>query len=95
MTRPTPRRRAPARQRGVAVITALLLTTLAVTIVTSLFWQQQVQVRSMENQRLHLQIQWILRGTLDWTKLTLKITKKRHSGILREQRPSRRISRQI
>jgi len=60
------------RQRGVAVITALLLTTLAVTIVASLFWQQQVQVRSMENQRLHLQIQWILRGTLDWTKLILK-----------------------
>jgi general secretion pathway protein K len=59
------------RQRGVAVITALLLTTLAVTIVASLFWQQQVQVRSMENQRLHLQIQWILRGTLDWTKLIL------------------------
>lgn len=61
-----------ARQKGVAVITALLLTTLAVTIVASLFWQQQVQVRSMENQRLHLQIQWILRGTLDWTKLILQ-----------------------
>ena len=60
------------RQQGVAVITALLLTTLAVTIVASLFWQQQVQVRSMENQRLHLQIQWILRGTLDWTKLILQ-----------------------
>lgn len=60
------------RQRGVAVITALLLTTLAITIVASLFWQQQVQVRSMENQRLHLQIQWILRGTLDWTKLILQ-----------------------
>jgi general secretion pathway protein K len=64
--------RVPARQKGVAVITALLLTTLAVTIVASLFWQQQVQVRSMENQRLHLQIQWILRGTLDWTKLILQ-----------------------
>ncbi len=64
--------RSMRRQGGVAVITALLLTTLAVTIVASLFWQQQVQVRSMENQRLHLQIQWILRGTLDWTKLILQ-----------------------
>ena len=36
----------PGRQRGVAVITALLLTALAITVVTSLFWQQQVQVRS-------------------------------------------------
>src|SRR3954467_11128396 len=60
------------RQRGVAVITALLLTTLAVTIVASLFWQQQVQVRSMENQRLHMQIQWILRGTLDWITLIMR-----------------------
>lgn len=60
------------RQAGVAVITALLLTTLAVTIVASLFWQQQVQVRSMENQRLHLQTKWILRGALDWARLILQ-----------------------
>ncbi|MRW91002.1 general secretion pathway protein GspK [Duganella sp. FT80W] len=59
------------RQRGVAVVTALLLTTLAVTIVASLFWQQQVQVRSMENQRLRLQTRWILRGALDLSRLVL------------------------
>lgn len=60
------------RQRGVAVITALLLTTLAITIVASLFWQQQVQMRSIENQRLQLQKQWILRGALDWAKVILR-----------------------
>jgi len=59
------------RQQGVAVVTALLLTTLAVTIVTSLFWLQQVQVRSMENQRLQLQTRWILRGALDLSRLVL------------------------
>lgn len=64
--------RHPSRQRGVAVVTALLLTTLAITIVASLFWQQQVQVRSIENQRLQLQKQWILRGALDWTRLILR-----------------------
>ena len=67
------------RQRGVAVITALLLTTLAVTIVASLFWQQQVQVRSIENQRLQLQKQWVLRGALDWATLILREDLK-HSG---------------
>lgn len=67
--RPNPAQR---RQRGVAVITALLLTTLAISIVASLFWQQQVQVRSMENQRLHLQTRWILRGALDWSALVLR-----------------------
>ena len=66
--RPAPRQ----RQRGVAVIIALLLTTLAITIVASLFWQQQVQVRSIENQRLQLQKQWILRGALDWASLILR-----------------------
>ena len=60
------------RQRGVAVITALLLTTLAISIVASLFWQQQVEVRSMENQRLNLQTRWILRGALDWATLVLR-----------------------
>jgi general secretion pathway protein K len=60
------------RQQGVAIITALLLTTLSITIVASLFWQQQVQVRSMENQRLHLQTKWIQRGALDWARLVLR-----------------------
>src|SRR3990167_3882447 len=68
------------RQRGIAVITALLLTTLAITIVASLFWQQQVQVRSIENQRLQLQKQWILRGALDWASLILREDAK-HSSV--------------
>lgn len=59
-------------QNGVAVVTALLLTTLAITIVTSLFWQQQVQVRSIENQRFQLQKKWVLRGALDWARLILR-----------------------
>jgi general secretion pathway protein K len=57
-----------------------LLTTLAITIVASLFWQQQVQVRSIENQRLQLQKQWILRGALDWTRLILR-EDARHSRV--------------
>lgn len=60
------------RQNGVAVVTALLLTTLAITIVASLFWQQQVQVRSIENQRFQLQKKWVLRGALDWARLILR-----------------------
>ena len=63
-------------QKGVAVVTILLLTVLSVTIVSSLFWDQQVQIRSIENQRLQLQQQWILRGALDWAKLILMEDKK-------------------
>jgi general secretion pathway protein K len=71
------------RQRGVAVVTALLLTTLAVSIVASLFWQQQVQVRSMENQRLHVQSRWILRGGLDLVRLVLRQDASDSHGITR------------
>ena len=60
------------RQRGIAIVMALLLTTLAITIVASLFWQQQVQVRSIENQRLQLQKQWVLIGAIDWASLILR-----------------------
>jgi general secretion pathway protein K len=72
------------RQRGVAVITALLLTTLAITIVASLFWQQQVQVRSIENQRLQLQKQWVLRGALDWARLILGEDKRIDASLKKE-----------
>ena len=65
-------RQSNIRQGGVAVVTALLLTTLAITIVASLFWQQQVQVRSIENQRMQLQKKWILRGAIDWARLILR-----------------------
>lgn len=64
--------RSPHKQRGIAIIIALLLTTLAITIVASLFWQQQVQVRSIENQRLQLQKQWILLAAIDWASLILR-----------------------
>ncbi|WP_373987234.1 type II secretion system minor pseudopilin GspK [Duganella sp. BuS-21] len=60
------------RQRGIALVTALLITTLAVSAVASLFWHQQVQVRAMENQRLHLQTRWTLRAGLDWSREILR-----------------------
>ena len=69
------------RQRGVAVVTAMLLTTLAISIVASLFWQQQVQVRSMENQRLQLQTKWILRGALDFSMMVLRSDKEPYTAL--------------
>ncbi len=59
-------------QRGAAVVTALLLTALTLTVVAGLFWQQQVQVRSIERQRMMMQQRWLLSGALDWTRLVLR-----------------------
>lgn len=64
--------RTPQSQRGVAIVTALLLAALAITLVMSLFGQQNVQVRSIENQRFQLQKQWVIRGALDWARLILR-----------------------
>jgi general secretion pathway protein K len=60
------------RQRGVAMVTALLIATLAVTAIAGLFWQQQVQVRLTENQRLQAQARWVLRAGLDWSRQVLR-----------------------
>jgi general secretion pathway protein K len=60
------------KQRGVAIVTALLLAALAITVVMSLFGQQNVQVRSIENQRYQLQKAWVMRGALDWARLILR-----------------------
>jgi general secretion pathway protein K len=60
------------RQRGVAIISALLVVALSAIIVSGLLWRQQVQVRRIENQRLLAQAQWISRSALDWTRLILR-----------------------
>jgi general secretion pathway protein K len=62
----------PGRQRGVAIITALLVVALAAILVSGLLWRQQVQIRRIENQRLIGQAQWITRSALDWTRLIIR-----------------------
>ena len=61
-----------SHQRGVAIISALLVVALSAIIVSGLLWRQQVQVRRIENQRLLAQAQWISRSALDWTRLILR-----------------------
>ncbi len=60
------------RQRGVAIISALLVVALSAIIVSGLLWRQQVHVRRIENQRLLAQANWISRSALDWTRLILR-----------------------
>ncbi|MDR5737087.1 type II secretion system minor pseudopilin GspK [Caballeronia sp. LZ016] len=61
-----------ARERGVAIISALLVVALSAILVSGMLWRQQVQVRRIENQRLLAQAQWISRSALDWTRLILR-----------------------
>jgi general secretion pathway protein K len=60
------------RQRGVAIISALLVVALSAILVAGILWRQQVQIRRIENQRLINQSEWVARGTIDWARLVLR-----------------------
>lgn len=61
-----------ARQGGAAVLMALFVATLATLIVTGLFWNQFVLLRTIENQQLVSQSRLLLRGALDWARAILR-----------------------
>lgn len=61
-----------ARQRGAAVLMALFVATLATLIVSGLFWNQFVLLRTIENQQLVTQSRLLLRGALDWARAILR-----------------------
>ncbi|WP_429262010.1 type II secretion system minor pseudopilin GspK [Paraburkholderia atlantica] len=75
------RRKVQLRQRGAAIISALLVMTLSAILVSSILWRQQVQVRRIESQRLLAQAQWVARGALDWTRLILRSEGDTSAGI--------------
>ncbi|AFQ46511.1 type II secretion system minor pseudopilin GspK [Burkholderia cepacia] len=60
------------RERGAAIITALLVVALSAILVSGMLWRQQVQIRRIENQRVIAQAQWVARGALDWTRMILR-----------------------
>jgi general secretion pathway protein K len=69
----TPTRTAPRRrQRGAALLVAMIIVTLIVTFTAAMVWQQwrAVQVESAE--RARMQAAWILNGALDWARLILR-----------------------
>nr|WP_322043647.1 type II secretion system minor pseudopilin GspK [Paraburkholderia sp. J67] len=73
--------RTTARQRGAAIISALLVVALSAILVSGMLWRQQVQLRRIENQRLLAQAQWISRAALDWTRLILRSEADTSAGV--------------
>jgi general secretion pathway protein K len=60
------------RQRGAALLLAMLILTLVATLASGMVWQQwrAIQVESAE--RARAQSAWILVGALDWARLILR-----------------------
>ena len=75
-SRPPTRR----RQRGAALLTAMIIVTLVATLAAAMVWQQwrAVQVESAE--RARVQAAWILSGALDFALLILREDQKTHAG---------------
>lgn len=64
------------RQGGVAIISVMLLLSLATLIVGTLFWQQHVLIRSVQNRLALAQIRWIESAVLDWAAVVLRVDRR-------------------
>jgi general secretion pathway protein K len=60
------------RQRGAAILTAMLLVTLVASLSAAAMWQQWRGLEVESAERARLQSAWILQGTLDWARLILR-----------------------
>ncbi|MBN3765181.1 type II secretion system minor pseudopilin GspK [Burkholderia sp. Ac-20365] len=79
--RPKRANRPARRERGAAIISALLVVALSAILVSGMIWREQVQIRRIENQRLLAQAHWVSRGALDWTRLILRSEGDTSAGI--------------
>lgn len=61
-----------ARQRGAAIVSVLVLVTLATMLVASLFWRQHLATRSVLNRQASAQLRWIETAVLDWASVVLR-----------------------
>ncbi|MCM2346440.1 MAG: type II secretion system minor pseudopilin GspK [Acidovorax soli] len=71
-TTPLPSTAGPARQRGAALLAAMLTVTLVATFAAAALWQQWRAVEVETAERARLQSAWILVGALDWSRLILR-----------------------
>jgi general secretion pathway protein K len=66
------RRRGRQRQRGAALLLAMVAVTLIVTLAGGMVWQQQRAIQTEAAERARAQAGWILLGALDWSRLILR-----------------------
>ncbi len=66
------RPRSLARQRGAALLMAMVIVTLVATMASSMVWQQWRAAQVEGSERVRTQAGWVLVGALDWARLILK-----------------------
>lgn len=73
--------RARPRQRGAALLTALLIAALASVMVSAMMWRQWQAIGSEESARTAAQARWLLRGAVDWARLILRESRRNSPGV--------------
>lgn len=59
-------------QRGAAIVSVLVLVSIATLLVASLFWRQHLATRSVQNRFASAQLRWIETAVLDWAAVVLR-----------------------
>jgi general secretion pathway protein K len=71
--RTVPRRQhRPRRQRGAALLTAMIIVTLVATLAAGMVWQQWRATQVEGAERARAQSAWVLYGALDFARLILR-----------------------
>jgi general secretion pathway protein K len=60
------------RQRGSALLLAMIILAVVATLAAGMVWQQRRAVEVESAERARVQAAWILAGALDWAKLILR-----------------------
>lgn len=60
------------RQRGAALLMAMVIVTLVATLAASMVWQQWRATQVEGAERVRTQASWVLSGALDWARLILR-----------------------
>jgi general secretion pathway protein K len=73
------------RQRGAAVIAALIIVAVVAALCSSLFLRQTSTIRQIENEEARVQARWFMQGGIDWGLLVLRDHYKRESTTRGDQ----------
>ncbi|WP_447981451.1 type II secretion system minor pseudopilin GspK [Achromobacter kerstersii] len=80
-----PSRSPSLRERGAAVISALIIVAIVAALTTSLFQRQTASTRRMENELSRVQARVMLAGGIDWARLVIRDHGKRESTTRGDQ----------
>lgn len=61
------------RQRGAAILLAMLIVTLVATLAAGMVWQQWKGIEVEAAERSRAQAAWLLEGATDWVRIILRI----------------------